>query len=721
MSRSHRNGKKCDRKEYESQYVIKQKVKNQCVKSQNVLESKIHQLEVDELIVKHQSGAPFEINESVTIVGKNIPLQPSCEGGFCNSNPPTPTPNTPSGGIFHLGKSFTGKVTFYGVDGMEFDLNGFVLNNDNDVTLEFINCNSVWVHGGVVNNTNGTGIQISCSSNVCVSRINTSNTENGFMIINSYDIQVKNIYMDNITGYVIRYDCSNYLRFTNLNINNISSYEDSLLAGTNSQMIFVSNCAFHNINVINVAGERRVMSFEQCFDVKVSHISILTTHFTGTTDSDLRVYIVHFKNSGSLIVGSCIIDGDSLTVSGSSQGVLNCLRLENCNNTFSAHHLMTDNFVRGDSSSTFLEFNAIHIDGMDTLTINSSKICTNYAVVSSKSTLVFVRSFYGAHGGNWYLSGNICNQDHIDIPDGANPSTYVNTSVIGYEVFDVSSSVVLQHCSSNNHRGPFEVRGFKIHLVDVLNPTNILINGSAANQNNSTGGSAIGFSSSYSNTILLNSESIANESKDNCYGFLIPGLYGGIQYTVLVFNCTGNNNLSLNGKSYGLYGGLLGNIETLLIKKSTFSSNGPLVGSMPANPGYGVYLKNINVSSLIGNYLNYNNWGLFVDGGKNHSIISNSAVYNDIGFQLKEAPNSIIQKNLAQNNTDAFIDNTTATELGTILNSYFTNNAVANTTSYENVAPSVVPWFKFNPSTGGFTAAGTAIGPILSTFTNTSS
>ena len=92
MSRHPKKDKNCDRNDFKDEYSIKQKVKSQCVKSQHVVESKIRQLEVDELIVKHQSGAPFEINESVTIVGKNIPLQPSCEGGFCDSNPPTPTP-----------------------------------------------------------------------------------------------------------------------------------------------------------------------------------------------------------------------------------------------------------------------------------------------------------------------------------------------------------------------------------------------------------------------------------------------------------------------------------------------------------------------------------------------------------------------------------------------------------------------------------------------------
>lgn len=723
VGREGREGRddKCD----ENAEDVKQKVKSQCVKSQRVLESKICNLEVKELTVTKQNGGPFVINESTVIVGNHIPLESPCGTAVCQEGvAPVPTPGTPSGGTFILGRSFTGKITFYGVQVAELNLAGFMINNDNDVVLEFINCNQIWIHGGSVNSLNSTAIRVKCCSSLCFSRINTINTKDGYLIEDSYDIQVKNIYMDNITGYAIRFNCSNYLRFNNININNISTYNDSLISGNDSEMIFVNNCAFYKINVVDVSGVRSVININRCFDVKISHISILTTFFTAILDSDLNVYLVHFVDSGSLILGSFIIDGDVLQVSGNSSGELNCIRMQNCNNTFNAHHLFTDNQVLGDASSTSLNYTGVYIDGMDTYTLNSSKICTNFVNVVSPSTSVVVRSFYGANGGNFYISGNLCNQNRIMFPEGA--TNFVDAFVVGFEIFNISSTIVLQRCSSNNNDGPFEVQGFKVHAdnVDFNTFTNIIINNCASNQNFSSGGIVAGFSSTYSNTMFFNSEAMSNfsDSIADCYGFRIPGISGGVQYTVSVFNCSANNNLSTSGSSYGLYGGSAEDlVQALVIKKSTFSSNGPPLNSNPPNPGYGVYLQNILVSSLIGSYLNSNNWGLFIDGGKDHSVISNSAIYNDTGYQISEAPNSIIQKNLAQNNTDGYVDNTTAAEPGTILNSYFTNNAVANTTSYELVTPTVVPWFRFDPTTGAFTPQGPALFPVLSAFSNLSS
>lgn len=683
------------------QRVKAQRVEDQCVKEQQVVESKINKIETDELFVDGQKISPsnlnggfFPITGSTTIVGENFPRCGDC---------PIPTPGTPSGGVFALQNSFSGKVVFCGVKGMELDLRGFSIDGDSDVTLEFINCDQVWVHGGSVNNLNGTAIKVSCSSMVCLSRINTTNTEDGFIFENSYDVQAKNIFMDSIAGTGISFDLCNYIRLNSINISGITEYHsDSLIAGTNSGMIFMNNMALYGISVEDVSGTMSVIKLDKCLDVKISHISILSTQFIATPDMDLNVYLVHITNSGSMILGSFIIDGDFIEVSGCSKGVLNCLRLEDGNNTFMAHHLMTDNHVNGDILSTDLVFEGIHISRIDTLTLNGSKICTNYVqtVLEADCQNIQVRSFYGEEYGNWFLSGNICNENYTNNFQSGNASVY------GFEVFDVQSTVIMQNCSANGHGEVFvsESGGFKIHALDSNhNTTAIVLDNCAANQNISA--RTTGFLSTYSNTLIHDSESIFNVSQGDCVGFLFDGNDSG-QSNVNVIACVSNNNVSFDKLSYGLKS--RSNIN-LNIANCTFNEN-----------TYGMYLQEVNASSLAKNHLTGNQLdGLYIKGGSHHGLFRNSALANACaGFRICNSSNSIIKENLSQGNQHGFVD---TSQMPSSENSYFTNNAVGNTfSSYENVTSCVVPWFKFNPSSGTFDPVQPA-GTVLSAFSNLSS
>jgi len=692
------------------------------------------------------STAGYTITSTTTIVGNNTPIAPpsQCENATCASNATacgTPTPGAPTGGLFVLGASFTGKLTFCGVMGLELNLNGRSLTGNSGVTLELINCSQVWIHGGAIVNAVGTAISISCSSNVCISRINTTDTLNGISITNSYDVNIKNIYMDNITGSAMSFSCSNYLRFTNWDLSSITTYNPDLILGESSQMIFMSNMAFYNINAQNVSGTKTIVHFNNCFDVKVSHASILTTSFLATLNQNLNVYLVYFSNCGSLVLGSFIIDGDSVQVRGTSAGVFAGLRLENVNNVFTAHNLMTDNVLIGDGTSTALTFEGIHLTGVDTLGLNSSKICTNRITSATGATInstacISVRSIYAAtgstcnsasntsNGGNWIVSGCVCNEN--DIVGLSSP----NSSVYGYEIIDVEKSLTMQKCTANNNGDngnndgvvfANEAGGFKIRGVTASNNTeiNIVIDTCAANQNSSRNLTA-GFYCTYSNTQIFGSEAISNISgAGKCCGFLLPGLTNVQQLTVSLFKCTGNTNFSDTGAAYGVYAGIIntgdGNtqgVQTLLIKDCTFTANGPPVGSLPPNPGYGIFMSQVTVSSIIHNILNQNNWGLFVDRGSYQSIEGNSALYNDRGFEIVTSPHSIIQKNLSQGNIDGYVDSST-------LQTYLENKAVGNTgTSFELVTGSVVPWYSYNTVVGAYTLVSGP--PGITTFTNLS-
>lgn len=690
------------------------------------------------------STSGYIITGTTTIVGNHTPIDPpsQCPDSTCESSRaicPTPTPGTPSGGLFILQNSFVGKLTFCGVLGMELDLKGRTLSNNSGITLELINCSQVWIHGGAINNANGIAISVTCSSNVCISRISTRDTLNAVSITNSYDVIVKNIYMDNILGYSLSLSCSNYLRFTNWDVSNITSYGDDLIIGESSQMIFMSNMVFYNINVTDVYGIKTVTRFNNCFDVKVSHISILTTSYVARNNRDLSVYLFYFSQCGSLVLGSFIINGDSTEVSGVSAGEFSCLRLENVNNVFSAHNMMTDNMLIGDESSTSLTLDGIHLTEVDILGLNSSKICTNKissinGSPISSNACISVRGVYAANGstcetfnntsngGNWIISGSVCNENNIEgfsSPD---------SSVYGFEIIDAEKSLTVQRCTANNNGNggnnsglANEAGGFKIRGVTPANNAeiNVVIDTCAANQNSSVNLTA-GFLCTYSNTQIFSSEAISNISqREKCCGFLLPGLVNIQQLTVSLFKCTGNTNFSFNGAAYGAYigkvdigDGLTQGVQTLLIKDCTFSANGPSVGTNPPNPGYGIYMSQVMVSSIIHNTLNQNNWGLYVDRGSYQSLDTNSALYNDFGFEVDNSPFSIFQDNLSQGNEDGYVDNSSN-------QTYISNKAVGNTnTSFERVSGSIIPWYAYDTAAGVYILRSGP--PGITTFTNLS-
>lgn len=698
-------------------------------------EACVNKLSVQQLFINGKPfptptpGNPYIITETTTIVGDNVP-DPECEEG-CG----TATPGTPTGGIFSIGESFTGKITFCNVKSFRLNLNYKVVTNTDDYVLEIINCNQAFINGGTLVAENHAAVHISCSTNIEFRYLTIYDSGAAFLVENSQNVQLLGLHVENISEYAIRFENSNYIRLVNWDVSRISNYTaESLITGIHSSMIFLSDMVFFNINVTDIESEtsKNIIKFDDCFDVKISHISVLLTSFTAVFDTNLNVYLVYFTNCGSLVLGSFIMDGDFVAVSGGSTGTFNCLRLENCNNTFTAHCLMTDNYIQGDTNAAGLSFAGIYVDNLTTATFNGHKICTNYASGGGNDSTISVRSFYGNQGGNWYFSGNICNGNYIEnnefLPGSGAASVY------GFEIVDIFSSLTMQRCSSNNHgaEGASEVGGYKIYGIDADNNTNtnIDIANCSACQNFSNGnvGTTVGFLVTYSNTEINISEAISNFAGASCYGFLLPGIQSTPQLTVTIGNCSSNTNFSANGAAYGLYAGTLDGpilnlgetqgVQTLSVSKCVLNANGPPTGSNPPNPGYGAYLSEVSVSAIEENLFNQNNWGLYVDGGDSHNIYGNSAIFNDTGFEINEAPGSIIEENLAQANFDGFVDNT-PTEPG---NSYFSNNAVNNdTTSFENVTPCVVPWFAFDPADGSFTPTGPAVDPVLTGWSNISS
>lgn len=722
MSRRHDKHKKCAK-------IDRQCIQKQCIQNQFIKKSEIESLSAETLEITGPNGGalnvdtvntgqifidnklfptsiiPFKIDGPSTYTGTHVPIpppdrQPPCAA--CNITCPAATPGTPSSGLFALGRTFSGKVTFCGIQGMQLNLAGMCVTNDNDFALEFINCNHVYVFGGSVESKNNIAIHVVCSSNVTFKSINTTKSYGGMLVENSYDIKVENWYMDQITGFAFDIVCSDYLRFSGLDINNIGSYsEESLFYAYNSQMIFINNCAFYNINYNGAGGTKSIIKIENAFDVKISHISILTSYFS--SNEDINVYMVHFKNSGSLILGSFIVDGDGVKVLGAHSATMNCLRLENCNNTFMAHHLMTDNYVSGDANAVSLKFHGVSLDRMTTFTMNSSKICTNLATGGGVSTEVEVRSFYGTKSGNWFLSGNICNQNFIDT------STFIpNSSIYGFEVVDADATVLFRNCSSNNHNdrnknNVSEAGGFKIKGVDSNNNTknNIEITNCQANQNFSDGalGKTFGFYCTYSNTKFNLCEAISNQAGRECYGFLLPGLNGTVQSSVSLTGCNGNNNFSVLRKSYGLYAGEVNGsagVRVLIIKGCAFNTNGPNAVN-PTNPGYGIYLNKVKVGELINNFTNYNNYGLYMDLCDCNALFSNSAIYNDTGYEINQSTNTNLKKNTTQCNASGFKDNTTGG------NSYNQNWSTSDDTPFTITGGGVINLYSLDKTTGNYT------------------
>lgn len=476
-------------------------VKKQCVGAQKVSKSKIQQLDVNELFI---NGKPFPnnnsayvINESTVIVGTNPAPSAFCSSdsapiGACIMTPPTPTPGTPSGGVFRLGQSFSGKILFYGVKGAELDLAGLILNNDNDVALEFVNCSQIWVHGGSVNSLNDYAIKICSSTNLCLSRINTADTKYGVYVQNSYDVNLKNWYFDRITGYAIKFDCSNYVRITNITVKEIRAYNgdaevsnnptESLFIANNSEMIFINNCALYNIQVDNATGIKSVMSVKKCFDVKISRISILTTFYNAIENADLTVALLDFVDSGSINMNSFILDGDYIQVFGQARGLFNCIRLQRCNNTFLDDILITDNSIYGDATNNELRFAAVYLDSMETFILEHSRICTNSIFVKpvdvpNTNMLVSLSSLHGTSNtdpflnGNWYIYDNVCNQNLL-----YSFNQIEKSAVYGCLIEKLDKSFVIEDTATNNHGNDLQISSQVTTAQNINNlPTTLFL------------------------------------------------------------------------------------------------------------------------------------------------------------------------------------------------------------------------------------------------------
>ena len=714
-------------------------VKKQIIEAQRVYESNVKTLKVCNFFVDGKPFPPASISSSYKITGTTVIVGNS---GACIGNCPAATPGTPQGGSFVLANSFTGKLTFCGVDGVTLDLAGLVISNSGDYAVEFINCSQVYVKNGSINCSDFPAVHVACSNNVGLKYINTSNSFAALLVDNNCsDLVVDHWYVENVSAYAFTFKNSHYLQVGNLNITNISGYtENALVYFTSSEMIFVEKISLYNINITNVSGTKSLLYLTQCFDIKISKTSILTTYFT--TNQNLNLYMIYISSCGSVMLGSNIIDGNGLTLTGSS-GTINCIRVDDSfgtgsNNIFAYYAVINDNYIEGDASSS-VAFHAFHLEDTTTFRMNSYKVCTNYTlgdVLSSE-----IRAFYGIRGGNWYFDRHIFNSNYVSAS-----SVIQNSSIYGLEIIDISSSIFLTTSTANNNgldlintsqsSSPFwtqEVGGYKIYGINPENntQTNVNIEDCTANQNesNSVSGITIGFLSTYSNTSIENCEAISNISGENCYGFLLPGLVGTQQITVSVSKCTANTNFSENGEAYGIYvgktdGNIIGaigttsGVQTMTISCCTFSANGPVDGSFPSNPGTGIYLSDVLVSAVRDCLLNQNNYGFYADLGSNNSLDNNSAAYNDQGFTFNNSPNSIIQSCLAQNNSNGYSDNTTPS-ISMVMNTYLRNKAVNNTvSSYELITPAVISWFKYLPASGTFTFV--SGDPNLSSFSNLS-
>lgn len=727
MSRRDPKKKKCCNEDYDK--IKKQIVKQQKVCEQKVKKTEIETINTEELFINNKlfptSIIPYKISSSTTIVGDNVPLE-ACNG--CPKVAPIATPGTPSGGLFTLGQSFSGKITFWGVKSLTLELSSLNISNDNDYAIEIINCDKVYIKGGNVASKNATAILIQCSSDVEISWISVTNTKNVVEIVDSFNVRLKELNMTRISGVAIDVDCTNYLRLQNLDINKVEELTDNALVRIqNSEMIFINKAVFYNINVedhSNLVDFSSIIYLNKCFDIKVSAISILTTYVKALVNKDVNLYLFYMKECGSAILNNFIIDGDHLEVSGVSAGKLNCVRIENSNNTFVARQLLTDNSVYGDDNSTNLDMTTFHMEDVDTFTLSGFKSLTNFVLGGNVNTAVKVGSFHGLRGGNWFLSGNISAQNYNEHKD----ELYLPlSSVIGFEIVDVSSTVFIRSTSSNNHGelsfpgvepkyNAGEVAGFKIYGIDATNNsfTNIVLDNIQANRNISNTDSAtsttIGIMSTYSNTKVHSSYAVANEAGGKCYGILFPGLVDSKQKQAAVYTTSSNDNLSYKSDSYGVYAGSVDlgqgetqGVETLVVLKSSFNKNG----------GFGIYSTKVKITNIDSNTLNENGCGLCINEGSNNIIFGNKASSNDVGYKLEKSNNSFIRNNTSQDNGKGFVDNSQ-------YNVYYKNESLGDVKSFEDVTPSRLSWYEFNPTTGSFTPKGPAIVTPLGSFSNTS-
>lgn len=710
-------------------------VRKQLVECQKVLESKIKKAEVEELDAENfningkkfpTSSIGFPISASTVIRGVNAI--------GCSGDCPPATPGTPTGGLFVLQNSFKGKVVFCGVQSMALNLSGLVLSNDGDYALEFINCSQVYVYSGSVNSVNSAAVHVNCSTNIFFQNIYTSDSYGGLLINDSTNIRTNYWEFKNVNGFALKFNNSNFLRFTNLDINSVTQFkEDALIMGNNSEMIFINNSSFYDIDVKESSGIERVLVLDKCFDVKINNISILTTYFSNIVDTDLSVYLIHVTNSGSVIMSGFMMDGNGVNINGNASGELDSFRIEESDNVFALYHMMTDNFLLGTSAAKSLEYHAVHVENIETFSLVFSQICTNYlqGEVSAAENLE-VRAFYGTGGGNWYLGDNTCNASYM-----AASTSLPNSSVYGFEVFDVNKTVVIENCTSDAN-GPnlkglgeklvAEVGGYKIASDNSSNNTNtnILINKCQANSNcsNITDGKTLGFVSTYSNTTIQSCQAVGNVSGFECYGIFLPGLVGTVQSTVSITDTISNNNLSYNSPSYGLYAGKVyidgwtNGVDTLVVKNSIFNSNGPEGEALPLNPGFGVYLNGVDTTEISNNVIDNNNYGISIGDGGYNNIENNKLTANNAALTLVNSPNSIISNNVAQGNDDGFIDTTVAVAPN-VLNSYFGNKSIANTSSsFDNITPAKISWHNYSPSTGTYTFISGE--PIINPLTNIS-
>ncbi len=433
-------------------------------------------------------------------------------------------------------------------------------------------------------------------------------------------------------------------------------------------------------------------------------MSIVRVFYKSLQNSDLNVNHIFIKNSGSVIVGGLIIDGNGLEVSGNSTGVHNCVRVDDGNNIFIEPNLFTDNHVIGDVNSLVLSMHAISVKNVIDMIIKGNKINSNYISGGNNSTEREVRAFYGEGGGNWVLAKVQANSSYFK--DGTVGSTY------GYEAKDVSLYVKFVDCMSNNNGYldntntvyPSESGGFKV-TGDVKDNSVDFVN--CVSNSNTAGELVAGIYSTYDNTMVkgcISNDNFSSTGNSPVYSYLFPGTVNTIQTNVFLFNCSGNNHL-LSGDTLGLFAGktdlgdgLTLGVLNLEVKKCNFNTN-----------DLGIHLVEVEGASLIGNFVNLNVSGLLLESCNFLSLFSNTAVNNQVvGYSIVDSPSSVIQKNLSQNNVIGFKDTTPGG------NSYLSNNSKSNAANYDT--PFTLSVFKLDTLTGLYSLVSGE--PVVNVFTN---
>jgi len=570
-------------------------------------------------------------------------------------------------GLYALGKSFTGTVTFDNCQSLSLNLVNQVLTG----SIIIRNSNQIVLFEGSVNNPNGISVDIKDSTDIVITNLNISDTQRGIECLNVEDLTIGGLYIENISDLAIYLENTNIMIFFNITIRNIRTYTNkSLIDIVGCQGLFYNKIFFNDISCNTLKGENKNMISltNSTFDVKMTEISILRVQFFAS--ADVEVNHIYTENSGSMILSDFIIDANYLNTTGPINAKHSCIKMKDCNNMFGEKCLITDNAITSDPDAVSLKMHSINIDNVFDLSLENFAINGTFISGGENSNIKEVRGFYGELGGNWVISGFLLNSQYFD--KGTNGTCY------GLEIKDVTLSIRIKHCVSNNNGFftdkiyPDQCGGF---IAGGKEDSNITFIECCSNSN--TGGTfTTSFTSDYNNTEIINCESngnFSNTPNGSVISFLIPGNHQ-IQKNVLLRECI-SNNFETNVNSYGAIIGSLFGVQNLKVLNCGFINN-----------HYGIYLNAINDSSVISCSVNFNYYGIY----------------------LIDSHNVLVKDNTSQANTIGYTDNTP--------NIYINNKSINDKTTTYNLTGFEISLFRLNKVTGKY--AYISGEPILGIYSN---